>query len=51
MADEIDRSVLPIRLPPFAGVAGKTLGDPRPDWGLVGHVKPSLADAQGGLGG
>ena len=26
--------------PPFAGVAGKTLGDSQPDWGLIGHVKP-----------
>jgi hypothetical protein len=27
MSDGVDRSVLPIRRPPFAGVAGKTLGD------------------------
>lgn len=26
MSDEVDRSVLPIRRPPFKGVAGKTLG-------------------------
>ena len=51
MTDEIDRSVLPIRRLPFAGVAGKTLGDSRPDWGLIGRVKPALADAQAGLGG
>ena len=31
---------LPIRRPPFAGVAGKTLGDSQPDWELIGHVKP-----------
>jgi hypothetical protein len=37
MTDQIDRSVLPIRRPPFAGVAGKTLA--------------ALADAQAGLGG
>jgi hypothetical protein len=28
------------RRPPFAGVAGKTLGDSQPDWELIGHVKP-----------
>ena len=40
MSDQVDRSVLPIRRPPFAGVAGKTLGGSQPDWGLIGHVKP-----------
>ena len=40
MSDQVDRTVLPIRRPPFAGVAGKTLGGSRPDWGLIGHVKP-----------
>ena len=40
MSDQVDRSVLPIRRPPFAGVADKTLGGSRPDWGLIGHVKP-----------
>ena len=40
MSDEVDRSVLPIRRPPFSGVAGKTLGGSQPDWGLIGHVKP-----------
>src|SRR6201994_2247585 len=40
MSDGVDRSVLPIRRPPFAGVAGKTLGDTQPDWELIGHVKP-----------
>ena len=40
MTDHVDRSVLPIRRPPFGGVAGKTLGDSQPDWGLIGHVKP-----------
>src|SRR5947207_13937119 len=40
MTDQVDRSVLPIRRPPFAGVAGNTLGDSQPDWGLIGHVKP-----------
>ena len=38
MSDQVDRSVLPIRRPPFAGVAAKTLGDSRPDWGLIGGV-------------
>ena len=40
MTDQVDRTVLPIRRLPFAGVAGKTLGDSQPDWGLIGHVKP-----------
>ena len=40
MSDEADRSVLPIRRPPFAGVADKTLGGSEPDWGLIGHVRP-----------
>jgi arylsulfatase len=39
MSDQVDRGVLPIRRPPFAGVADKTLGGSRPDWGLIGHVK------------
>ena len=58
MSDGVDRTVLPIRRPPFSGVAGKTLGGSRPDWGLIGHVKPgakklktALAEAQAGLGG
>jgi hypothetical protein len=40
MTDQVDRSVLPNRRPPFGGVAGNTLGDWQPDWGLIGHVKP-----------
>jgi hypothetical protein len=40
MTDQIDRSVLPIRRPPFAGVVGKTLDGSQPGWGLIGHVKP-----------
>ena len=40
MGDEVDRTVLPIRRPPFTGVAAKTLGGSEPDWGLIGHVKP-----------
>jgi Sulfatase len=40
MSDQVDRSVLPIRRPAFAGVADKTLGGSQPDWGLIGHVKP-----------
>jgi hypothetical protein len=40
MSDGIDRTVLPIRRPPFTGVAGKTLGESQPDWGLIGHAKP-----------
>src|SRR5450631_1046205 len=41
MSDGIDRTVLPIRRPPFAGVADKTLGGSQPDWEQIGHVKPA----------
>ena len=40
MSDQVDRTMLPIRRPPFSGVAGKTLGGSEPDWGLIGHVQP-----------
>jgi arylsulfatase A-like enzyme len=40
MTDQVDRSTLPIRRPAFSGVANKTLDGSRPDWGLIGHVKP-----------
>ena len=40
MTDQVDRTVLPIRRPPFSGVANQTLGGSQPDWGLIGHVKP-----------
>jgi arylsulfatase len=40
MTDEVDRAVLPIRRPPFGGVANQTLAGSRLDWGLIGHVKP-----------
>jgi hypothetical protein len=33
MSDPIDRTVLPIRRPPFAGVTDKTLAGSQPDWG------------------
>ena len=36
--DEPDRSKLPIRRPPFAGVANRTLEGSQPDWRLIGHV-------------
>jgi hypothetical protein len=37
---EIDRSRLPIRRAPFAGVANRTLDDSQPDWNLIGHPTP-----------
>ena len=40
MSDQIDRTVLPIRRPPFRGVANQTLGGSQPDWGVIGHAKP-----------
>ncbi len=36
----VDRNHLPIRRPPFSGVAGRTLADSRPDWNLIGHPVP-----------
>jgi arylsulfatase A-like enzyme len=40
LSDQVDRSVLPIRRPPFAGVAAKTLGGLGQVWGLIGRVQP-----------
>jgi arylsulfatase A-like enzyme len=39
-ADPIDRTVLPIRRPPFAGVTNRTLDGSEPDWNQAGHVRP-----------
>ncbi len=36
----IDRTRLPIRRPPFSGVANQTLGGSEPGWEQIGHVKP-----------
>ncbi len=38
--DTIDRTKLPIRRPPFTGVANQTLGGSQPDWEQIGHAKP-----------
>ena len=35
-----DRSKLPIRKRPFAGVANRTLGGSQPDWEELGHIEP-----------
>ena len=35
-----DRSKLPIRMPPFSGVANRTLEGSQPDWDQIGHVDP-----------
>ena len=37
---EPDRRKLPIRRPPFGGVANRTLAGSEPDWNLIGHVEP-----------
>jgi arylsulfatase A-like enzyme len=37
---DFDRSHLPIRRPPFAGVVNRTLGGSQPDWNLIGHPTP-----------
>jgi arylsulfatase A-like enzyme len=41
VSDEtIDRTKLPIRRPPFSGVANQTLGGSQPGWEQIGHVRP-----------
>jgi arylsulfatase A-like enzyme len=37
---EPDRMRLPIRRPPFGGVANRTLAGSVPDWNLIGHPEP-----------
>ena len=37
---ELDRTKLPIRRPPFAGVSNRTLAGSEPDWNLIGHPEP-----------
>jgi arylsulfatase A-like enzyme len=37
---DIDRTKLPIPDPPFKGTVNKTLDGSRPDWDLIGHVRP-----------
>ena len=38
MSDQIDRTVLPIRRPPFQGVANRTLAGSEPDWDFVAPI-------------
>ena len=38
MSDAIDRTVLPIRRPPFGGVVNRTLDGSQPDWSQIGSV-------------
>jgi arylsulfatase len=38
--ETIDRTTLPIRRPPFTGVANQTLGGSQPGWEQIGHVQP-----------
>src|SRR5262245_19107464 len=40
MPESIDRTVLPIRRPPFSGVAKRTLEGSEPDWNQAAHVQP-----------
>jgi hypothetical protein len=40
MTDQIDRTVPPIRRPPFSGVANQTLGGSQPDWEKMGAALP-----------
>jgi hypothetical protein len=51
----IDRTVLPIRRPPFAGETKKTLEGSVPDWNQAARVEPpvqgALEDEQGSVEG
>ncbi len=38
MSDQIDRTVLPIRRPPFQGVLNRTLDGSEPDWNFVAPI-------------
>ena len=40
MSDGLDRTKLPMPDPPFAGSAGRTIGDSTPDWDIIGDVEP-----------
>src|SRR6478752_806085 len=39
MTDQMDRTVLPIRRPPFQGVTNRTLGGSEPDWNFVAPIR------------
>ena len=39
-AESLDRTALPIRRPPFAGVTSKSLAGSQPDWNQASHVRP-----------
>ncbi len=39
-AEPIDRTRLPIRRPPFAGVTKRTLDGSEPDWNQAAQVRP-----------
>ena len=40
MSDGLDRTRLPMPDPPFAGSAGRMIGDSEPDWGIIGDAGP-----------
>jgi hypothetical protein len=40
MDEQTDRTVLPIRRPPFSGFANQILAGSQPDWGLIDQVHP-----------
>lgn len=40
MSDGPDRTKLPMPDPPFAGSLGRTIGDSKPDWDIIGDVAP-----------
>ena len=57
MTDQVDRTVLPIRRPPFAGVVDATLASAvrksvaQVDGRGAKQLKSALAEAQAGMGG
>jgi hypothetical protein len=40
MSEGIDRTRLPMPDPPFTGSLGRTIGDSRPDWDIIGDAGP-----------
>src|SRR3954469_2411289 len=39
MANQVDRSALPLRRPAFGGVVNRTLAGSRPDWNILASPK------------
>src|SRR4051812_8897544 len=56
VADQVDRSILPLRRPAFEGAVNRTLAGSRPDWNILsgprapeGAQRPGRPDRRRGL--